>query len=336
MPTVAESSQGQGQLTPALEAGLNSLSRDQTIVFKKYTKTILPIDGFVFWLATSQTQKVKGSLHYSVQHRQEQDQTIDLNFVTLSTLKQIKPFNNIGPNEIWIGTIDNIRFSFADQGDNYKQSGVYHYRGQAINPAMASQIIDNPGSFDASQLIVSNSLPIWMASAFQINNTTVPVYPSMLVADNLTPPYIAVHIEPGSTAGLHFAKYDAQYSQAQLARESVVMTLYGLGNNDAMDFMDYLTQYSLNDVFGFSSIPVIRDQKRTQNELSILGMKKTIEFEVNYYQYRARNIAGQLIQSAVVACYDSAAVIVTKSVKSGAIFGRMPLNQETFGGIKIS
>ena len=76
--------------------------------------------------------------------------------------------------------------------------------------------------------------------------------------------------------------------------------MYGLGNNQAMDFQDYVFQYSLNtDVIGVMNMPVIRDEKRTQSELSVIAMKKSIEIEVSYYQARVNTIARQFIKSAI-------------------------------------
>jgi hypothetical protein len=46
--------------------------------------------------------------------------------------------------------------------------------------------------------------------------------------------------------------------------------------------------------------PIMRDEKRIQSELDLLAMKKTIEFDVSYYQTRTADIARQLILSAIV------------------------------------
>jgi hypothetical protein len=49
----------------------------------------------------------------------------------------------------------------------------------------------------------------------------------------------------------------------------------------------------------------IRDEKRTQPELGILAMKKTIEFDVSYYQARANNVARQLLQVVKATFYNN-------------------------------
>ena len=55
----------------------------------------------------------------------------------------------------------------------------------------------------------------------------------------------------------------------------------------------------MTDAIGFMNMPVLRDDKRTQNELAILAMKKTMDFEISYYQTRARTIAQQYVLSCV-------------------------------------
>ena len=46
-------------------------------------------------------------------------------------------------------------------------------------------------------------------------------------------------------------------------------------------------------------MPVIRDVKRTQAEFSIIAMKKTVTFIVNYYQSNVETVARQLIEKSV-------------------------------------
>ncbi len=75
------------------------------------------------------------------------------------------------------------------------------------------------------------------------------------------------------------------------------ITIYGIRNNDALDFQDYVFNQSLNEIFGIMNMPIIRDRKRTQKEIGAIAIKKVIEFEINYYQSRAQSIARQLITS---------------------------------------
>lgn len=48
---------------------------------------------------------------------------------------------------------------------------------------------------------------------------------------------------------------------------------------------------------------MVQDERVTQNELNIIAMRKKIKFRVNYYQQRMRNVARQLITSAIPSIY---------------------------------
>src|SRR6516225_3062738 len=55
---------------------------------------------------------VQGSFHYASVSQQREDATVDANDVVFTALSEIQPFNVIGPNTIYIGSWDNIRFAF--------------------------------------------------------------------------------------------------------------------------------------------------------------------------------------------------------------------------------
>ena len=171
---------------------------------------------------------------------------------------------------------------------------------------MESQIIDDLTGFDTHSLVVSNSLPAWLAMGstppeiWQAPREMFPVFPSFAVPNNQLPPYAAVHIEPEGTEALGFAFTDQNSSQFQLAVDRVRITFYGLRNDAVMDFMLAATQFSQNtDLFGIMNVPIVKDQKRPQVELDILAMKKTAEFQVSYFQTRINDFAVQTIQSAI-------------------------------------
>ena len=84
-----------------------------------------------------------------------------------------------------------------------------------------------------------------------------------------------------------------------MIQETVKIVIYGLRNNVALDFQDYVLSNSLNDKFGIMNMPIIKDEVRTQSELNVRGMKKSIEFEISYYQSVAQDIARQLILSSI-------------------------------------
>lgn len=296
MPTVSEATGTGSQLNASLEAGVNTLSLNQTVLFTQYSRQVLPLDGFIFWLKTSTTREFMGSLHYSVNTEQREDEDIAITNVVFSSLELVSDMAEIAPNTIWIAEIGEDKFAFSQQGNFYEQAGIYHYQGYAIWPAMETQIVDDPMDLDLTNQVVSNSLPIWLTL-----NSIMPVYPSFLVPTDIRPPYAAIHIEPSSTKAIQAAPYlDYELTHYQLVKETVKITIYGLRNNDALDYQDYVFQYSLNtDNIGIMNMPVIRDEKRTQSETSTIAQKKSIEFEINYYQTRVNSVTRQFILQSI-------------------------------------
>ena len=300
---IAEAAANQNSpLNAALLAGLESLDRNDSITFTKYTRAVLPLDGYIFWLNAGQTMTVSGSVHYSTERLQNDDETFDKNQVVFTAESDIDTFNDITPNILWIGSYDGIRFAFSRRSPLYKVAGIYHYIGDAIYPAMESQIIDNPNDFDNVSLIVSDSLPIWLSL-----NQYMPIYPAMLSQQNIDPVYAVVDIDAHSQTPLQAMPYQDYLSNHwQLVQETVKFTIYGLRNDTAIDFQDYLIAASMGETFGLIDSPIIKDVKRNQSELSVIAMKKTLEMTISYYQQRARNIAQKLIQSAALSVIASA------------------------------
>lgn len=307
MPSIAESLGSQSQLASSLAAGVNTLSLSQQITFTQYSQTVLPVDKFVFWVNTGVTTTVQGSLHYSTDQQQNEDETIDINRVTFTALSQIDTFNAAAPNDLFIGTFEGIRFAFNARGSFYQQANLFHYLGNAVYPALASQLVDNPADIPVEP-IVSNSLPIWLSQ-----NSFAPVYPSFLVPANVVPPYVVAHIEsdmtevpsfpittwPGTVEPNSGASPLHDLPSTQLAKDHVRLTLYGFNNQTAIQYLVSLIEYSLDsNNFGFGNSPAIKDQKRTQSELNVIAMKKTIDIDAWYFQATADAIARRLILSA--------------------------------------
>lgn len=311
MGLIDEASTAPGPLAAALQAGVNSLSQNQAITFKQYTKTVLSPDGSVFWVFNGTSADFTGSLHYITDRQQDEDQTVAMNRFIFTALEEVTALNRVSPTTMWIGTwtVDdtNIQIAFADRGPFYKQADMWHYGGYAVFPALASQLVESADSLPVGP-IVSNSLPIWLAQ-----NTAAPVYPSFLVPDNIEPPYIAAHIDPSHTEplgafpilGLPGVPQPNSgtapiyaFPTSQLMRDRVRLTLYGFTNQQAIQYLNNLVDASLADTFGFCTSPVIRDDKRTQAEIAALAMKKTIEFDASYYQGTADAFARRYILSA--------------------------------------
>jgi hypothetical protein len=306
MPSIAESIGNQSQLANGLAAGVNTLSQHQTITFTQYVQQIVSPDSYVFWVNTGQTTTVEGSLHYATNQQQNEDETIAVNRVILTALSQIDDFNSIAPNTIWVGTFEGIQFSFNTRASFYQQANLYHYEGNAVYPALASQLVDSAADLPVGP-IVSNSLPIWLSQ-----NSFAPVYPSYLVPANIVPPYITAHIEPDMTEAPSFPIYGwpgttgpgspaplHDLPSTQLAKDRVRLTLYGFTNQMATQYLVSLIEYSMDsDNFGFGNSPAIKDQKRTQSELNVIAMKKTIDIDAWYFQSTSDAIARRLILSA--------------------------------------
>lgn len=249
---------------------------------------------------------VKGSLHYATDRRQEQEETYSVNSVIFSAEKEVNDLNAVGPNVIFIATLNGIKYAFGSRGRYYAQADVYHYSGEMVYPDMQTQIIDPPAAIDTRSAIVSNSLPLWLKlngympslPAYGFGNPSLMLYPSFLLPANISPPFASVHIDPLQTSAIASTPFlDRVSTHSQLQHDRVKITIFGQRNSDANDFLDCVYQWSQDyDLLGLMNSPVIRDEKRTQRELSTIAMKKSIEFEVNYYSGVVRNIARQLIE----------------------------------------
>lgn len=307
MTRVSESVDTQRQLRATLQDGIASISANQVITFQKYIKKILPLDGFVFWLA-GETIQVAGSFHYASNTDQTEDETIAINSVIFNTMTPVFEFNTIDEQTLYIAHFDGIRFAFSKRGPFYEQAGVYHYEGNAVFSALATQLVENLYDLANYEPIVSNSLPAWLNIKeynpvwLQNENPKVDLYPSFLVPYNLPPPYGVVHIEPARTSVIQSApKLTVNGTHYQLSMDKVKITFYGLTNAQVMDFVDTVNQYTLDtDAIGIMNMPTIRDEKRPQSEIQAIAMKKTIEYDVSYYQARIRNVARQLIEQCIV------------------------------------
>ncbi len=318
------------------DAGEESISGSQTVVFTQYVRTVLPLDGFVFWVradllsptalagavgcnergaALGRSLAVKtpakqivarGSLHISNTKRQEETETYSVSRATFTSEQPLdQGFVAVDDTHIYIGTFGCVRFAFSDQQNFYVQAGLWHYVGDAIYPYMETQIIDTPGTLMTKQLIASNSLSLWLGlnnnAPFYGFGNTIPLYPSYLAPPNIRPPFGTVHIAPEATQAIASVPFIGhRSSHHQLSRDHVRIVLYGVDNAGAMNFVDAVNQYSSDyNFFGLMSSPIMRDEKMLQDELSIIAQKKSIEYEVSYYQNSVRDIARQIICQAI-------------------------------------
>lgn len=312
--------------------GLRTLSLNQKVRFNLYGRVVLPVDGFVFWvranllsqpaltglLSTEQLAAVEeaedkqpffevaGSLHYAADVRQEEAENYAANRVVFTTEADVQRLNQIAPGTMWIGEFEGLRFGFSNVSTRYRQADLWHYSGFAIYPDQFPNVIDSVTQFSAAQ-VVSNSLPAWLAIVgyappWAFWGPLPALFPSFLVPNNQRPPFATVHVHPDGTRGLASAPTidPITSSHTQLCADNVRITLWGVRNDQALDFVDAVNQYSLDTAaIGIMNVPVVRDEKRTQAELGVLAQKKVLDFEVSYLQHRMNEVAKKVIKSSI-------------------------------------
>ncbi|EAC0468656.1 hypothetical protein DRT92_18045 [Salmonella enterica subsp. enterica serovar Newport] len=308
MPSLEELAEQHGsQLSSVLQSAVETLSSGQEITFRLYVRQVLPLDGFVYWVNAeivscdelcrlnieSPTRlKIKGSLHRQVIAVQDESVSKDVNNIIFTPLQKVDDFNVENPDAIYLGEYGGVQFAFSRMESRYQQSGIFHYRGMAILPTMRSQIIDCPEEI-SDERIISNSIPLWLAM-----KDFATVYPSYLVPQNLRPPYIAVDVRSSTPLQAAPIVYGGQ--RFQLVQDSVRLTLYGFTNRMALDYVDSVVKRALEEEeFGVTNMPIPVDAKSGQVEINALAKKKTVDFEVNYYQTTTREISQQLIKKAI-------------------------------------
>jgi hypothetical protein len=309
VPTLDELNGVTGQLHDALAAGIADISQATTVCFSVYHKVVLPLDGFVFWLRAGDFDQA-GSIHWMTDRRQDEAETHSDNTIVFTTQEEVQSLNATNSDTLVVGDIEGRQYAFNRHGWYFPQAGVWHYQGEGLNASVASQLVDDPSQIDMSKLIVSDSLPAWLAlvsydpvwiSWPKDRNPHITLYPSYLVPDNQPTPYGSVHIEPTRIDALQSMPWlSSTYSHYQLTKETVRVTLYGCDNAAAADWLDLVEQYTLDtDAFGIMNMPTLRDGKRTWTPGMMLAQQKFVEFEVSYVQTRINDIARQLIIEAL-------------------------------------
>jgi hypothetical protein len=280
---------------PSGGAWVNGMTGGHRFAATLWTPTNVPT-------AAPLTFDVLGSLHYASHVDQAEDAVVDVNEVVFTSLTEIQPFNQIGPELIYIAQYRDISFAFSARGRLFEQADLYHYSGQAITSINRTQIIETPDDFQPS-LVVSNSLPIWLGMPgytpfYPTFPCPIPLYPSFLAPENLAPPFGSVHIE--DTQGLAAAPFlGNRMERSQLCSERVRVTMHGVDSETAQTFIDFVLQYATDwHKIGLRNMPVVVDERHTQPELRIVSQKKHVDFEINYLQHLARDEARQLIEKA--------------------------------------
>ena len=324
MATVGETSTAKPQLAAGLTEGIQTLANNELVTFTLYVRVVLPLDGYVYWVNAHllndsaiynvailnvaeynvlgnkippKTITVNGSFHYSAELHQLEERTTAYNHVVFTSPQLIQDFNLTNPHLLYIATYEQNQFAFSRHDNYFKQADLYHYLGDAVYSIIQTQLINTSTDINYDDLVVSNSLPICLTL-----NEYFPMYPSSLVPQNLKPPFASVDIEPRDTTALQaFPLLDINSTPNQLVHDKVKITMFGIKNHNALNFANYVFQYSINtDNIGLMNMPVIQDEHHTQPELGVIAMKKTITFEVSYYQTTANDIARKIIESAFI------------------------------------
>ncbi|MXV43464.1 hypothetical protein GS501_00010 [Saccharibacter sp. 17.LH.SD] len=310
MPSLSELAGSNTPLANALEAGLKDISYDQSVPFRKYKRVVLPLDGFIFWVACSAQQDVKGSLHARTESTQNEWASYDQSGIVFTTKKELDPFHEETTelDTVWVGTWQGIKFAIGARSQRYEQAGLQHYLGDTIPPTFCRQFIETEAELEGISPIVSNSLPFFLAMATESPAPLawcawprgVPVFPSFSVPDNQNAPYVSAHHESESTTALSMGTRSPNGTTDTLTRERVRLRLVGLTNEEASNVLNFVTHWALLnwDKLGVLNTPILRDDKRPLAPINTLGMLKTIDFDVMYSQHAARSVAFQTIQSA--------------------------------------
>jgi hypothetical protein len=334
MSTVTESSNTTAplELGGGLQTATNTIDYTQTLNFVLYKRLVLPIDGYVFWVNASLLNpnvnlnatfnknplnttelnesfladltpleewklsfEAQGSLHYSQAIKQDEDKTVTTQHAVFTSMFEVEQLGAINPDEKYITILPNgALLAFSMQSQRFYQAGLWHYSGNALFSTETTQVINNLEDLNPLQ-IVSNSLPFWL----RMSTPSLPVYPSFLSPLNLNPPYVTADIR--NTRGWGMAPlYTLTLSQTQICAEDVHFTFWGCNNDAVLDFQLRLLDRSYFGEYGISSIVVPIDDKLPQDEFQIIAQKKRMILSTNYYQFRVRDIAQQLIKTALL------------------------------------
>lgn len=265
-------------LSAAQSSGLHDIDSGQTITFKKYRRTVLPLDGYIFWVATGDSQSVEGSLHINTQSLQDVSENYDLGLVKFTCTTEIASFYDRDRTFIWVGDLGNARFVIGSHSFQYEQAGLYHYEGRTLTPVFAAQFIDDISAINVEELIVSNSLPFFMSLPYDTSPAldwcpwpeNVPVFPSYCVPENQSPPYVAIHNDPETIKETSLSMVNSYTgSDSQIIKETVSLSLYGLTNLQAANIRNYILHWALlhPEKFGVVNNPFIRDENRLCQKL---------------------------------------------------------------------
>src|SRR5690242_11561316 len=148
MPSVEELVGGAGSpLHDALLAGIADISQQQSVSFGVYTRYVLPLDGFVFWLKTGEIS-AQGSIHWMSERYQDESETATRNSIVFTTGSGLSDLNNGPTDSLLVGDVEGQRYAFTRQGWFYPPASIWHYTGDALQPSELTQLIDHPSQLN--------------------------------------------------------------------------------------------------------------------------------------------------------------------------------------------
>lgn len=325
MALLSEMDNPQSPMNAELQAGLAVLSGSETVTFTQFVRQVLPLDGFVFWVRSdlltpsavtaagvtvAAPVEIAGSLHVTSNVVQEAAEHFARKEAIFTTAAEVNELSADSPNELWIAYgPGNTPYAFSAHAPFYQMAGLWHYTGEMLHPSARNFIVDSADQLDLTNVIASNSLPFWLSFGVQSTQPwyaprmAFPLYPDKLVPLNAPEPYGVVEIP--STTPLTAAPYiSSTSSHLQLAHDHVKITLYGVRNGPAQDFVDAVftfSQTAFPQAMGImTDRPVVQDISEGQREFGIRAARKLVEFDVSYYQSRVNDFAQQLITDAVI------------------------------------
>jgi hypothetical protein len=307
---------GNSAMAAALAVGLDTVDLKQSVTFVLYVKQVLPLDGFVFWLKADQlttppalplTLTVEGSLHHTTTNTQSIDENFSTQRIVFTAKESVSNLSAMGLDTLYMATVDGYKYAFSSRSNWYRQANLYHYSGDAVYPSLDDMVVDNIAQLDLTNRVVSDSLPIWLmfthARLPEFANTW-PLYPAFLLPDNMVPPYGVVNVDMAQTRALSAGRaIDSTGGRYQLVTDTVTVTFFGVRNDAILDWVDSVVQFGLDNptLFGVMNSPVVGDAQRIQVEISTIAQKKSVTFQVCYYQTRLRTVALKYILRAYVA-----------------------------------
>src|SRR5487761_151526 len=113
MGLLDEGADAAGQEAGLLRAAKDQLSGHRELIFQCYSRVVLPYDKYVYWQPTVKTQPIGGSLHFSQDWEQNEDETVGLAHIWFTADSRITDFESAPPNTIFVATVEGFRFAFS-------------------------------------------------------------------------------------------------------------------------------------------------------------------------------------------------------------------------------